>query len=122
MTVDLALHDCGPCLTAGPAVRDHLPPWLSPDVAAMMLRRMDRGAADYGADLVIGWEHALIEALQEALDLIIYLIAAGAPEGLIRDAAAMAATVAGLARARGVGLGHLEVQPPPRKPLAPVEP
>ena len=85
MTVDLALHDCGPCLTAGPAVRDHLPPWLSPDARAFVLARLDAGRARYGADLRIGWGPARLEFAQELADAVAYAVAGGLPEGLTRD-------------------------------------
>lgn len=85
MTVDLALHDCGPCLAAGPAVRDHLPSWLSPDARAFILARLDVGRDRYGADLRIGWGPAPVELAQELADAVAYAVAGGLPEGLTRD-------------------------------------
>ena len=85
MTVDLALHDCGPCLTPGPAVRDHLPSWLSPDARSFILARLDAGRARYGADLRIGWGPAPVELAQELADAVAYAVAGGLPEGLTRD-------------------------------------
>ncbi len=89
MTVDLALHDCGPCLTPGPAVRDHLPDGLTPEAHAFILTRLDHGEAHYGAPLRIGWPGAVIEAPQESADLCAYLRAANAPADLIDRAAAL---------------------------------
>ncbi len=82
---DLATHDCGPCLTAGPAVRDHLPPWLSPEGRSFILARLDAGRARYGADLRIGWGPAPVELAQELADAVAYAVAGGLPEGLTRD-------------------------------------
>jgi len=87
--VDLALHDCGPCLTPGPAVRNHLPATLTPEARAFILTRLDHGEAHYGAPLRIGWPGAAIEAPQESADLVAYLRAANAPDDLIDRAAAL---------------------------------
>ena len=81
--VDLALHDCGPCDTDGPAVRDHLPATLSPEGRALILTRLDHGERTYGAPLRIGWPGAVIESPQESADLTVYLRAANAPTDLI---------------------------------------
>ena len=89
MTVDLALHDCGPCDTDGPAVRDHLPATLTPEARDFILTRLDHGERTYGAPLRIGWPKAIIEAVQEAADLVAYLRAANAPTDLIDRAAAL---------------------------------
>ena len=88
MTVDLALHDCGPCLTPGPAVRDCLPPWLSPEARAVILARLDVGRERYGADLTVGWAPAPVELVQELADAVAYAVAGGVPEGALRDLAA----------------------------------
>jgi hypothetical protein len=85
VTVPLALHDCGPCDTDGPAVRDHLPPWLSPEARAFILARLDAGRSRYGADLRIGWPPAPVELAQELADAVAYAVAGGLPEGLTRD-------------------------------------
>ncbi len=89
MTVDLARHDCGPCDTDGPAVRDHLPDSLTPEARAFILTRLDHGERTYGAPLRIGWPGAVIEAPQESADLCAYLRAANAPADLIDRAAAL---------------------------------
>ena len=89
MTVDLALYDCGPCDTDGPAVRDHLPATLTPEGRAFILTRLDHGERTYGAPLRIGWPEAIIEAVQEGADLVVYLRAANAPTDLIDRAAAL---------------------------------
>jgi hypothetical protein len=96
--VPLALHDCGPCDTAGPAVRDHLPPWLSPEGRAFILTRLDAGRARYGADLRIGWGPALVELAQELADAVAYAVAGGLPEGLTRDLCAALDTALRLAQ------------------------
>jgi hypothetical protein len=87
--VDLALHDCGPCDTDGPAVRDHLPDGLTPEARAFILTRLDSGEIEHGAVLRIGWTKAIIEAVQEGADLCAYLRAANAPTDLIDRAAAL---------------------------------
>lgn len=87
--VDLALHNCGPCDTDGPAVRDHLPDGLTPEGRAFILTRLDHGERTYGAPLRIGWPKAIIEAPQESADLVAYLRAANAPAALIDRAAAL---------------------------------
>ena len=87
--VDLALHDCGPCDTDGPTVRDRLPEGLTHEGRAFILTRLDHGEAHYGAPLRIGWPGALIEAPQESADLCAYLRAANAPPDLIDRAAAL---------------------------------
>ena len=89
MTVALALADCGPCDTDGPAVRDHLPATLTPEGRAFILTRLDHGEAHYGAPLRIGWPGAVIESQQESADLTVYLRAANAPADLIDRAVAL---------------------------------
>ena len=81
----LALRDCGPSGPGAP-VRDHLPVHLSADARAVCLARLAHGEALYGAPLAIGWEPAPVEAIQEAADLVAYLVAAQAGEGRVRDA------------------------------------
>ena len=66
-------------------MRDHLPPWLSPDGRAFILARLDAGRARYGADLRIGWGAAPVELAQELADAVAYAVAGGLPEGLTRD-------------------------------------
>jgi len=82
---DLALRDCGP---SGPGVpvREHLPGHLSGDARSVILARLARGEAQYGAPLACGYEGADVEAVQEAADLVAYLVAAGARAGRVRDA------------------------------------
>jgi len=98
VTLNLALHDCGPCLTPGPAVRDHLPPWLSPEGRAFILARLDAGRGRYGADLRIGWSPAPVELAQELADAVAYSVAGDLPEGLTRDLCAALDTALRLAR------------------------
>ena len=81
----LALRDCGPSGPGAP-VRDHLPAHLSADARAVCLARLAHGEALYGAPLAIGWEPAPVEAIQEAADLVHYLVAAQAAPGRVRDA------------------------------------
>lgn len=88
----LALRDCGPSGPGAP-VRDHLPVFLSTDARAFVLTRLDAGEAEHGAPLAVGWERALLELAQELADAINYAVAAGMPEGLIRDIAASLDTV-----------------------------
>lgn len=80
----LALRDCGPSGPGRP-VRDHLPPYLSTAARQVCLTRLAHGEALYGAPLAVGWDRALIELIQELADAIVYAVAAGMPEGLIRD-------------------------------------
>lgn len=87
--VDIALHDCGPCDTDGPAVRDHLPATLTPEARDVILSRLDSGEIEHGAPLRIGWPGAVIESLQESADLCAYLRAANAPPALIDRAVAL---------------------------------
>lgn len=84
----VALRDCGP---SGPGARviDHLPATLSPDARAVCVARLAYGAEHYGAPLALGWEPAVVEAVQEAADLVHYLIAARARPELIECAAAL---------------------------------
>ena len=89
MTVNLVLHDCGPCDTNGPAVLDHLPDGLTLEARAFILTRLEHGEAHYGAPLRIGWPGAFIEAPQESADLCAYLRAANAPPALIARAVAL---------------------------------
>lgn len=84
----LALRDCGPSGPGAP-VRDHLPVHLSADARAVCLARLAHGEALYGAPLAIGWEPAPVEAIQEAADLVAYLVAAQAGDGRVRDACAL---------------------------------
>ena len=100
MTLDLALHDCGPCDTDGPAVRDYLPPWLSPEGRAVILVRLDAGRDRYGADLTVGWPPAPVELVQELADAVNYAVAMGAPEGLTRNLCAALDTALRLAARR----------------------
>ena len=81
----IALRDCGPSGPGAP-VRDHLPVHLSADARAVCLARLAHGEALYGAPLAIGWEPAPVEAIQEAADLVHYLVAAQAAPGRVRDA------------------------------------
>jgi len=85
----VALHDCGPCLTGWARVVDHLPVYLSPAARQVITVRLSQGEAMYGQPLRLGWGAAPIEAVQEASDLVAYLVSAGAPEGLLRDATAL---------------------------------
>lgn len=87
--IDLALHDCGPCDTDGPAVRNHLPAGLTPEARDIILSRLDSGEIEHGAPLRIGWPKAPIEAVQEGADLCAYLRAANAPADLIASAVAL---------------------------------
>lgn len=80
----LALRDCGPSGPGRP-VRDHLPPYLSTAARQVCLTRLNHGEDLYGAPLAVGWDRALIELIQELADAIVYAVAAGMPEGLIRD-------------------------------------
>ena len=80
----LALRDCGPSGPGAP-VRDHLPVHLSADARAFILTRLDSGEVEHGAPLAMGWERALLELAQELADAIAYAVAAGMPEGFIRD-------------------------------------
>lgn len=80
----LALRDCGPSGPGRP-VRDHLPPYLSTAARQVCLTRLAHGEALYGAPLAVGWERAPVELVQELADAVAYAVAAGLPEGLIRD-------------------------------------
>jgi len=82
---DIALRDCGPS-GPGQPVREHLPGYLSGDARAVILARLAHGEVEHGAPLAIGYEGADIEAVQEAADLVAYLVAAGARAGRVRDA------------------------------------
>jgi hypothetical protein len=95
---NLALHDCGPCDTDGPAVRDHLPATLTPEGRAVILARLTVGRDRYGADLRIGWSHAPVELAQELADAVAYAVAGGLPEGLTRDIVAAYEAALRLAR------------------------
>lgn len=88
----IALRDCGPCLSDGPRVIDVLPAGLSVDAHGMMVTRLARGVAKYGNPLRVGYPGAGVEALQEALDLVAYLLALGdkAPAGALDRAVALA--------------------------------
>lgn len=85
----IALQDCGPCLTGSARVVDHLPVYLSPAARQVITVRLSHGEALYGQPLRLGWGPAPIEAVQEAADLVAYLVSAGAPEGITRDASAL---------------------------------
>lgn len=87
--IDIALQDCGPCLSGVGRVVDHLPGHLSATARQVIEVRLSHGAALYGQPLRLGWTPAPIEAVQEAADLVAYLVSAGAPEGLLRDASAL---------------------------------
>ena len=80
---DIALQDCGPCLSGAGRVVDHLPGHLSATARQVIEVRLSHGAALYGQPLRLGWAPAPIEAVQEAADLVAYLVSAGAPEGLL---------------------------------------
>jgi hypothetical protein len=77
VAVAAALRDCGPCGGDGPPVRGCLPPGLSPAARAAILARLDRGEADHGAPLRIGWAPAPVELAQELYDAVAYAVAAG---------------------------------------------
>ena len=88
----IALRDCGPCLTDGPRVIDVLPAGLSVDAHGMLVTRLARGAVKYGNPIRVGYPGAWVEAVQEALDLVAYLLALGdkAPAGALDRAVALA--------------------------------
>lgn len=86
---DLAHHDCGPCLTGADPVALHLPRSLSPVARDLVLARLRQGERTYGGPLRVGWPEASIEAVQEAADLVAYLVAGSAPVGLQLDAVAI---------------------------------
>jgi hypothetical protein len=75
--IDRATRRCGPCVSGGAPVRDHLPERLTPAARAAILARLDRGEAEYGTKLRIGHEHAETEVGQEIFDGAAYAIAAG---------------------------------------------
>lgn len=83
---DLAHHDCGPCLEGADPVRLHLPVQLSPTARDLVRARLRQGERTYGGPLRVGWPEASIEAVQEAADLVAYLVAGSAPKGLLSDA------------------------------------
>jgi hypothetical protein len=90
--VSLATVDCGPCDSGGEAVVErigHLPP----AVRAGLRERLDMGEQAYGEPLRMGWPDAPIEAGQEALDLVAYLLAGSAPADLQAAAVALAERV-----------------------------
>ena len=89
----LALRDCGPSGPGAP-VRDHLPVHLSADARAVCLARLAHGEALYGAPLAIGWEPAPVEAIQEAADLVAYLVAPLKARALAPEVAAALAVPA----------------------------
>ena len=86
MTSDLASRDCGPCLSGADPVRLHLPRALSPLALDLIRARLRQGERTYGGPLRVGWAEAEIEAVQEAADLVAYLVAGRAPAGLLSDA------------------------------------
>jgi len=86
---DLATRDCGPCLVGADPVELHLPRSLSPVARDLVVARLRQGERTYGGPLRVGWPEASIEALQEAADLVAYLVAGSAPAGLQLDAVAM---------------------------------
>ena len=88
----IALRDCGPCLTEGPRVIDVLPAGLSVDAHGMLVTRLARGVEKYKNPLRVGYPGAWVEAVQEALDLVAYLLALGdkAPAGALDKAVALA--------------------------------
>jgi hypothetical protein len=98
--IDRATRRCGPCVSGGEPVRDHLSDRLTPEARAFVLARLDRGEADYGTQLLIGWPGAIIEAPQESGDLWAYLRAANAPKALIDRAADLHNDVLTWARSR----------------------
>jgi hypothetical protein len=72
------LRQHGPCAGGtGPLVRDVLPEYLTDDVRAMVLDRLDFGVRRYGVEMRVGWSGAWAALCQEALDAIVYLISAG---------------------------------------------
>lgn len=80
----LALRDCGPSGPGRP-VRDHLPPYLSTEARVLIQVRLAHGERLYGAPLAVGWAPAPVELAQELADAVAYAIAAGVPEGYLRD-------------------------------------
>ena len=88
----LALRDCGPSGPGRP-VRDHLPPYLSTEARVLIQVRLAHGERLYGAPLAVGWGPAPVELAQELADAVAYAVAAGAPEGFIRDLCASLDTV-----------------------------
>ena len=88
----IALRDCGPCLSDGPRVIDVLPAGLSVDAHGMMVTRLARGVVKYGHPIRVGYPGAGVEAVQEALDLVAYLLALGdkAPAGALDRAVELA--------------------------------
>ena len=73
-------------------VIDVLPVGLSVDAHGMMVTRLARGVEKYGNPLRVGYPGAGVEAVQEALDLVAYLLALGdkAPAGALDRAVALA--------------------------------
>ena len=75
--IDRATRRCGPCVSGGEPVRDHLPAKLSPEARAAALARLDFGERKYGAVLCVGHENAEIDLMQEFLDGVIYAACKG---------------------------------------------
>ena len=70
------LRQHGPCAGGtGPLVRDVLPEYLTDDVRAMVLDRLDFGLEKYGVEMRVGWSGAWAALCQEALDAVVYLVA-----------------------------------------------
>jgi hypothetical protein len=70
------LRQHGPCAGGtGPLVRDVLPEYLTDEVRAMVLDRLDFGLEKYGVEMRVGWSGAWAALCQEALDAVVYLVA-----------------------------------------------
>jgi hypothetical protein len=99
---DIALHRHGPCRHEGPrasgALRVILRLAEDDEVAQAIDARERVGAATYdGAHVTLGWPDAFAAAVQEALDLLLYLVAEA---GRHTDAPRVARQWVGLARAQ----------------------
>jgi len=99
---DIALYRHGPCKHAGPrasaALRVILRLAEDDEVAQAIDARERVGAATYdGAHVTLGWPDAFAAAVQEALDLLLYLVAEA---GRHTDAPHIARQWVGLARAQ----------------------
>ena len=98
----IALHRHGPCRHAGPrasaALRVILRLAEDDEVALAIDARERVGAATYdGAHVTLGWPDAFAAAVQEALDLLLYLVSEA---GRHTDAPHVARQWVGLARAQ----------------------
>jgi len=99
---DIALYRHGPCLHEGPrasaALRVILRLAEDDEVALAIDARERVGAATYdGAHVTLGWPDAFAAAVQEALDLLLYLVSEA---GRHTDAPHIARQWVGLARAQ----------------------